>query len=58
MASRADIAHRYSFLNPRAGPGQFSSHDANGFYRPGNFPDTRCFKNLTAAWPAIKHDEW
>ena len=40
MASRADIAHRYSFLNPQEGPGQFSSHDANGFYRLGSFPDT------------------
>ena len=40
MASRADIAHRYSFLNPKQGPGQFSSHDANAFYRLGSFPDT------------------
>jgi predicted naringenin-chalcone synthase len=40
MASRADIAHRYSFLNPQEGPGQFSSHDANGFYRLGSFPNT------------------
>ena len=40
MASRADIAHRYSFLNPNKGPGQFSSHDARAFYRSGCFPDT------------------
>src|ERR1700683_566417 len=32
MASRADIAHRYSFLEPRNGSGQSSSHDVNGFY--------------------------
>lgn len=37
MVSRADIAHRYSFLDPR-GSGQFPSHDANEFYRLGNFP--------------------
>src|SRR6202789_815702 len=40
MVSRADIAHRYSFLNPQKGPGQFSMHDAHGFYRPSSFPDT------------------
>jgi alpha-pyrone synthase len=40
MVSRADIAHRYSFFDPQKGPGQFSSHDAHDFYRPGNFPDT------------------
>jgi len=40
MVSRADISHRYSFLNPQKGPGQFSSHDANGFYRLGSFPNT------------------
>jgi predicted naringenin-chalcone synthase len=40
MVSRANIAHRYSFLDPRKGSGQFSSHDAHGFYRPGKFPDT------------------
>ncbi len=40
MVSRADIAHRYSFLDPQMGPGQFSSHDASGFYRSGSFPDT------------------
>ena len=38
MVSRANIAHRYSFLDPR-GVGQ-SPHDANDFYRRGNFPDT------------------
>ena len=40
MASRADIAHRYSFLNPQEDPGQFSSHDAKGLYRLGSFPNT------------------
>jgi predicted naringenin-chalcone synthase len=40
MVSRADIAHRYSFLNPQKGSGQFSSHDANEFYQLGNFPTT------------------
>jgi alpha-pyrone synthase len=39
MANRADIAHRYSFLDPK-GSGQFSSHDANEFYRLGDFPST------------------
>jgi len=36
MVGRADIAHRYSFLDPRKG----SPHDAHEFYRLGNFPDT------------------
>ena len=40
MVSRADIAHRYSFLDPYVDPGQFSSHDAHKFYRLGNFPNT------------------
>ena len=40
MVSRADIAHRYSFLDPRKGPGQFSPHNANEFYQFGNFPTT------------------
>ena len=40
MVSRADIGHRYSFLNPNKGSGQFSSHDANEFYQLGNFPNT------------------
>jgi predicted naringenin-chalcone synthase len=40
MVGRADIAHRYSFFDPRKGSGQFSSRDAHDFYRPGNFPDT------------------
>lgn len=40
MVSRAEIAHRYSFLNPLVGHGQFSSHDAKEFYRLGRFPDT------------------
>lgn len=40
MVSRADIAHRYSFLAPQKHSGQFSSHDAHEFYRLGNFPNT------------------
>jgi predicted naringenin-chalcone synthase len=40
MASRANIAHRYSFLDPRKSPGQFSLQDARGFYRRGDFPST------------------
>jgi predicted naringenin-chalcone synthase len=40
MVSRAEIAHRYSFFDPQKDSGQFLSHDAHDFYRPGNFPDT------------------
>ncbi len=40
MVSRADIAHRYSFLDPEKSAGRFSSHTAHEFYRPGNFPAT------------------
>jgi alpha-pyrone synthase len=40
MVSRADISHRYSFLDPQKGSGQFSPHDAYEFYRLGNFPNT------------------
>jgi len=40
MVSRADIAHRYSFLDPQKDSGQFSSSQADEFYRPGEFPDT------------------
>ena len=40
MASRATISHRYSFLDPQQGSDHFSSHDANEFYRLGNFPST------------------
>jgi len=40
MASRANIEHRYSFLDPQKHSGQFSSQDAHDFYRPGNFPNT------------------
>jgi alpha-pyrone synthase len=40
MVSRAEIAHRYSFFDPQQNSGQFTSHDAHDFYRPGNFPDT------------------
>lgn len=40
MASRADISHRYSFLNPHRRPDEFSSHDAHEFYRRTRFPGT------------------
>jgi alpha-pyrone synthase len=40
MVNRANIAHRYSFLDPQNRSGQFSSHDAHEFYRLGNFPNT------------------
>ncbi len=40
MVNRARITHRYSFLDPHQGSGQFSSHDAHEFYQPGNFPTT------------------
>jgi predicted naringenin-chalcone synthase len=40
MVSRADIAHRYSFLDPKNDSGQISSHYAHEFYRTGNFPNT------------------
>ncbi len=38
MVSRADIAHRYSFLDAQKGSGQFSSHDAHAFYRSRQLP--------------------
>jgi predicted naringenin-chalcone synthase len=40
MVNRADIAHRYSFLNPEQSPSKFSANDAHEFYRLGNFPNT------------------
>jgi predicted naringenin-chalcone synthase len=40
MVSRADIAHRYSFLDPQKRLGEFSSQNANDFYQLGNFPST------------------
>src|SRR6202789_2156347 len=40
MVSRANIAHRYSFLDPQKDSGQFSTHHAHEFYQPGNFPNT------------------
>ena len=39
MANRAEIAHRYSFLDPKA-EAHSSTHDAHTFYRLGNFPST------------------
>jgi len=40
MASRADITHRYSFLDPQKDPDRFSAHDAHEFYQLGGFPNT------------------
>jgi predicted naringenin-chalcone synthase len=40
MVSRADIAHRYSFLDPQKDSSQSASHNVNSFYRLGNFPNT------------------
>jgi predicted naringenin-chalcone synthase len=40
MVSRANITHRYSFLNPQKGSGRFSAQDAHEFYRLGSFPNT------------------
>jgi alpha-pyrone synthase len=40
MVTRADIAHRYSFLDPQQGSRPSSRHDAHEFYRLGNFPNT------------------
>jgi predicted naringenin-chalcone synthase len=40
MASRSNIAHRYSFFDPQKGSGQFWSQDAHEFYGLGNFPNT------------------
>ena len=37
MADRSGIAHRYSFVEPDPGGAVV---DTEGFYRPGNFPDT------------------
>jgi alpha-pyrone synthase len=54
MASRANIAHRYSFFDPPKGSGQFSSHDAHDFYRLGNFPSTaRRMKLFEQSAPAL-----
>jgi len=40
MVSRADITHRYSFLDPQQGSGRISPQGAHEFYRLGNFPNT------------------
>lgn len=40
MASRANIAHRYSFLAPQKSSGKFSSPDARELYGLGNLPNT------------------
>ncbi len=38
MVQRAQIEHRYSFLQPHANDGELDIH---GFYRKGSFPDTQ-----------------
>lgn len=38
MASKAQIEHRYSFLRPHS---EDKGFDADGFYKPGAFPDTQ-----------------
>lgn len=38
MVKRAQIEHRYSFLKPHPEKGKI---DLDGFYQPGNFPDTQ-----------------
>jgi alpha-pyrone synthase len=40
MVSHANIAHRYSILDPQKSSGPCSPQDANEFYRLGNFPNT------------------
>ncbi len=40
MVSRAEIAHRYSFLNPQISSGPSSPYGAHEFYQPGKFPNT------------------
>ena len=40
MASRADIAHRYSFLNPQKVPANSHRMMRDAFYRLGSFPNT------------------
>jgi alpha-pyrone synthase len=40
MVSRAEITHRYSFLDPQKDCGQGSPHNAHEFYQSGRFPNT------------------
>ncbi len=40
MASRSEILHRYSFLDPQRDSKRFSAHDAYEFYQSGGFPNT------------------
>jgi predicted naringenin-chalcone synthase len=40
MASRSEISHRYSFLDPQRDPERSSAHNAYEFYRLGAFPST------------------
>ncbi|HWU56960.1 MAG TPA: type III polyketide synthase [Rhizomicrobium sp.] len=47
MADRSGIAHRYSFLKPSA-TGEVV--DTEGFYPPGNFPDTAARMKKFEAW--------
>jgi predicted naringenin-chalcone synthase len=54
MASRAEISHRYSFLDPKSDPSDTSAHNAYEFYQLGGFPDTsRRMKLFEQCAPAL-----
>jgi predicted naringenin-chalcone synthase len=56
MANRAEITHRYSFLNPQKDPGVSSIYDAHEFYRLGNFPSTaRRMELFEQSAPRLMH---
>ncbi len=51
MADRSGIAHRYSFIQPDPSG---AVADAEGFYRPGGFPDTAArMKKFEACAPGL-----
>jgi hypothetical protein len=63
MVSRANIGHRYSFLNPQKGSGQFSAEDAHEFCRVGSwaFREEDWVRLLAAAdvpRGAVKMEHW
>src|SRR6185369_2691468 len=47
MAERSGISHRYSFIKPDPNG---AVTDVDGFYRPGNFPDTAARMRKYEAW--------
>jgi hypothetical protein len=47
MAERSGISHRYSFIQPDP---DGAVTDSEGFYRPGNFPDTAARMERFEAW--------